>query len=112
MHWRWFEPESGAVDGTEHRVGGGFDWSKAAGAFYSHHSVYFANRSTGKLMAVKWPKNAAKGHAHVVDSAKTWASRGLFMLSEKTNPTPKPLAKFFTSCNHLGKCTLTATRWR
>lgn len=111
MRWRWFEPESGAVDATEHRVSDHVNWSDVAGAFYSRKVVYFASRSTAKLMAVNWRKHKAKGHPRVVNHTKDWASRGLFMLSQKTNPTPTPVAKFFTRCNPAGKCKLTATRW-
>jgi hypothetical protein len=111
LHWRWYEPESGAVDNIERRVPGNMSWSDVAGAFAAHHKIYFARRSTGKLMAVHWHRHKPKGHPRVANKATDWASRGLFLLSQQDNPTRQPLAKFFTRCTPKGKCKLTATPW-
>jgi hypothetical protein len=94
MHWRWFEPQSGVVGMGEHTVSDRMNWSNIAGAFFTHHTVYFASQATGKLMSIAWSRKGATGHPKVVDSSKDWASRGLFVLSRSHNrPPPPPPAK-------------------
>jgi hypothetical protein len=94
MHWRGYEPQSGAIDGREHTVTDHLDWSGIAGAFFANHAVYFADQNTGKLMAVAWSRSGAHGHPKVVDANTDWASRGLFLLSKTgIKPPPPPATK-------------------
>jgi hypothetical protein len=112
MHWRWFEPESGVIDTREHTVkSGNLDWSDVAGAFLAGKHLYLADRSTGRLSKVKWKGKKPKGSPTVVGGSSDWASRGLFALSQSTNPGPAPVAAFSAHCGHGAKCTFDATPW-
>jgi hypothetical protein len=94
MHWRWYEPESGVIDASEHTVTDHVDWSNIAGAFFANHALYFADQNSGKLMSVPWSRSGAHGRPKVVDAATDWASRGLFLLSKSgIKPPPPPKTK-------------------
>jgi hypothetical protein len=99
MHWRWFEPESGIVGSDEFTVSDGNDWSHVAGAFVSANTLYFADKSTGALSSIGWDGTQATGSPTVVDTTQNWASRGIFMLADATNPNQPPVASFTPSCS-------------
>ena len=112
MHWRWFEPESGAINTIQHKTSAGTDWSDVAGAFLGHNRLYFADSTTGELMSLPWTaKSGAKGTPTVADASTDWASNGLFLLSQSTNPTPTPVASYTSSCQTASTCTFTAAPW-
>ncbi|HEX3823804.1 MAG TPA: PKD domain-containing protein [Mycobacteriales bacterium] len=110
MHWRWFEPESGIVGADEFTVSGSFDFSHVAGAFLAGDRLYFASSRNGKLGSVKWSDDRAVGTAALVSASTSWASHGLFLLSQSTNPTPPPKAAFSRNCGPGLTCQLKASR--
>jgi PKD repeat protein len=107
MHWRWFEPESGIVGSDEFTVSDGNDWSNVAGAFMSPDpnandgsgTLYYADRTTGNLESIAWNGTQATGSPSLADGTQNWASRGMFMLADATNPNQKPVADFTASCS-------------
>jgi hypothetical protein len=111
MHWRWFEPESGVVGASEHAVAGPDDWSNIAGAFLSHDTVYFADQDSGRLYAAAWSPDRVSGKPKVVSGSTDWASRGMFVVPQSTNPTPTPVAAFTGQCGDVATCTFRATPW-
>jgi PKD repeat protein len=102
MHWRWFEPESGIVGSDEFTVTDGQNWSGAAGAFLSGNTLYFAKSTgNGNLMSLPWNGTQVPtgSTAVVADSSQNWAGRGMFLLSDATNPNLPPVASFTASCS-------------
>jgi hypothetical protein len=110
MHWRWFEPESGIVGSDEFTVNDGNNWSGVAGAFLSGNTLYYANKTSGALNSIAWNGTQAAGTPTVVDTTQNWASRGMFVLADATNPNDPPVADFSASCSAVStSCTLDAT---
>jgi PKD repeat protein len=110
MHWRWFEPDTGAVGSDEFTVNDGQNWSHVAGAFLSGNTLYFADKTTGELSSIAWSGSMATGSPTVVDTNTDWASRGIFMLADATNPNQPPVAAFQASCSATtNACTLDAS---
>ncbi|HEY2175082.1 MAG TPA: malectin domain-containing carbohydrate-binding protein [Mycobacteriales bacterium] len=99
MFWRWFEPDSGTVSSDEFQTTDSQDWSHVAGAFLSGNTLYFADKGTGQLSSVGWNGTAAAGTPNVVSTDTTWASRGLFMLDDATQPNKPPVADFTATCS-------------
>ncbi len=111
LHWRWFNPESGAVGADQFIVSDRLDWSTVAGAVLSGRTLYYADNATGELRSVRWTGLRTRGSSRLVNDTTDWASRGLFLLSGATNPTARPSAAFSGSCGHSATCTFTATPW-
>jgi PKD domain len=111
MHWRWFEPESGVIGADEFTVSGHMDWSGVSGAFLAGKTLYYADQTGGELWAVGWSGERAKGTPKRVDRSTDWASRGLFLLSSTTNPTPVPAAAFTARCGASARCRFAASPW-
>jgi PKD repeat protein len=110
MHWRWFEPDSGTVGSDEFQASDGMDWSHVAGAFLSGNTLYFADKQSGSLSAVDWDGTKATGSASVVNTSTDWASRGIFMLADATNPNQAPNANFTATCSATTtSCTIDAS---
>ncbi len=110
MFWRWFEPDDGIVGSDEFSVNDGNNWSDTAGAFLSGSTLYFADRGTGELYSIGWNGTQATGSSSVADASQDWASRGIFMLADATNPNKPPVAAFTPSCSSTSNaCTFDAT---
>jgi hypothetical protein len=99
MHWRWFEPESGIVGSDEFSVSDGNNWSDVAGAFLAGNTLYYADKATGALSSIGWSGTQPSGSPTVVDGSQNWASRGIFMLADATNPNQPPVAAFTATCS-------------
>jgi PKD domain len=110
MHWRWFTPQPGVVGATEFTVHSSLNWSHVEGAVLSGGRLYYASKATGQLHSVRWSAIAPKGKTSLVSAAKDWASRGLFVLSNHTYPTPHPSAAFTASCS-ASRCRFRAQPW-
>jgi PKD domain-containing protein/malectin (di-glucose binding ER protein) len=111
MHWRWFEPTDGIVGSDEFTVSDGNNWSDVAGAFVSGNTLYYADRASGQLFEIGWTgTQAVTGGATAVDSSQDWASRGIFMLANATNPNQPPVANFTPTCSTTStSCSLDAS---
>jgi PKD repeat protein len=110
MHWRWFEPDSGTVGSDEFQVADGMDWSHVAGAFLSGNTLYFADKASGSLSSVGWDGTKATGSPSVANTSTDWASRGIFMLADATNPNQSPNANFTATCSATNNaCTIDAS---
>jgi PKD repeat protein len=110
MFWRWFEPDSGTTGSDEFQTTDDRDWSHVAGAFLSGNTLYFADKSTGQLSSVGWDGSSATGSPSVVNSDATWASRGIFMLDDATQPNKAPVAAFTATCSATDtSCTMDAS---
>jgi PKD repeat protein len=110
MHWRWFEPDSGTVGSDEFQTSDGMDWSHVAGAFLSGNTLYFADKPSGSLSSVGWDGSQATGSPTVVNTSTDWASRGIFMLADATNPNQSPNANFTATCSaNNNACTIDAS---
>jgi PKD repeat protein len=110
MHWRWFEPESGVVGSDEFTTTDSNNWSNVAGAFLSGNTLYYADKTTGDLSSIAWNGTQATGSPTVVDTTQDWASRGMFMLADATNPNQPPVANFTATCSTTSTaCTIDPT---
>lgn len=111
LYYRYFEPDDGAVGAEELTAPGTHSWSNVAGAVLAGKTLFFGNRTTGQLDAIKWTGSQSRGSAVVVSPSRGWASRGMFMLPAAGSGTV-PTAKLSRSCNSAtATCTFTATPW-
>jgi hypothetical protein len=99
MHWRWFEPDDGIIGSDEFTTTDSNDWSNVAGAFLSGSTLYYADKTTGDLESIAWNGTQSTGSPTVADSSQNWASRGMFLLSDATNPNQPPVANFTATCS-------------
>ena len=107
MYWRWFETDDGIVGSDEFTVNDGENWSDVSGAFLSGNTLYYADKATGELFSIAWNGTQATGSPSVADTSTDWASRGIFMLSDATNPNQPPVADFTATCSATSNaCTL------
>ena len=110
MYWRWFEPDDGIVGSDEFTVNDGENWSDVAGAFLSGNTLYYADKATGELFSIAWNGTQATGSPSVADTSTDWASRGIFMLADATNPNQPPVAAFTATCSATSTaCTMDAS---
>ncbi len=88
----------------------GENWSDVAGAFLSGNTLYYADKATGELFSIAWNGTQATGSPSVADTSTDWASRGIFMLADATNPNQPPVAGFLATCSTTSTaCTMDAS---
>jgi hypothetical protein len=86
MHWRWFEPDSGVIGAQTFTTTDKIDWADIAGAFLSGDTLYYADSTSGHLLAVHFSQGEPSGGPTTVNSSFDWASDGSFVLSNPVAP--------------------------
>ncbi len=103
LYWRYFEPESGVVSQVENTVTTA-DFSTVAGLTRSGDTLYYANRTDGRLHAMSFAGGTpdASTDSIVTSPGVDWRARGLFLYGPATFPNQPPSASATVSCTGLG----------
>jgi Malectin domain/PKD domain len=108
LHWRYFEPDDGALGSEEFTAGGTENFSTVQGMFISGDTLYWADSATGNLHSVAFDAGSPDGSTDALVSGPSldgndWRARGEFPYN-----TAAPTASFTGSCNQLA-CSVDAS---
>ncbi len=79
LYWRWFNADSGIIGSQVFTADGGRSWSDTGGLFKSGNSLYIVSKSTGRLWRMAFTNGAPSGTATVLDTARDWRARNVFI---------------------------------
>jgi hypothetical protein len=99
MFYRYFETDDGIMGSQEFTTTDSNNWSHVAGAFLSGSTIYYADSTTGNLMAVPFSGGQPSGPPVLADSSINWASHGAVVTGTPGGPSnQRPVASFTASC--------------
>lgn len=99
LYWRGFNADSGIVGSYVNTANGGRTWTDTNGMFKDGNNLYIVSKATGRLQKMAFSNGAPSGAVTVVDSARDWRAKTVFIGPSAPAANVAPTATFTASCD-------------